>query len=58
MEITEIYSHLFDKKIRESNDFTKEVDKELISRNNFSLRVNFHSTLCVVLMFQQNFREN
>ena len=35
MEITEIYSHTFWQKIRESNDFTKETTKELIWRNIF-----------------------
>ena len=34
VEITEIYSHTF-KKIRECNMFTKQVRKELISRNFF-----------------------
>ena len=35
VEITEIYSHTFLTKIRESNLFTKEVTKELISRKKF-----------------------
>ena len=61
VEITEICSHLFNKKIRESSDFTKEVTKELISRNIFSLGGSKFSQIqhCDehVLMFPQNFRE-
>ena len=47
MEITEILSRiaLYWQKFRESNSFTKEVTKELISRNIFSVKDNFHAEL-------------
>ena len=38
MEIPEIILHAFLQKFRENNDFSKEVTKELISRNIFSVR--------------------
>ena len=36
-----LLSHFFERKFRESNIFTKEGTKVLISRNIFSMRVNF-----------------
>ena len=52
VEITEIYSHTFCQKFRESNVFRiprKEITKVAILRNNFSVRVNysFFHTVCV-----------
>ena len=41
VEITEILSHTFWQKFREINGFTKEVTKELISRNILLVRENF-----------------
>ena len=49
MEIMEILSHIFDKNFRESNSFTKEVPKELISRNMFSVIRFFVFPYCLIM---------
>ena len=49
-EVMEIYFYAFAKKFRESNLFTENVTKDLISRNIFSMKVNFlffHTVWCV-----------
>ena len=48
----------FLQKFRESNVFTKEITKELISRNFFSVRENFSFFLNCALTHWQTFRES
>ena len=46
VEIMEIYLHIFLQKIRQSNVFTKEVTKDLISRNILFCRVSNGRNVC------------
>ena len=52
VEITEILYHTFWQKFRENNVFTKEITKEFISRNIFSVREdlrNFHAVQLLLI---------